>query len=215
MVKKGVGRDEVSFTGGSRIGWVNATWPLARLTSSAERLTLSTFGTYEFTPQQVVSIDRYGSIPFFANGLFINHNRADYPASLIFWCLGRRSRVIQGIIESGFAPCGREVSRAPGISVRWSIIVAAIALWNLLFFLDTLFNTPASKHEPGAFAFLALLLTFAFAVALPRSDILQRAVLRPGHVVGEIKPFLQLLQPISGLLLAAFSIQYIAHAVGQ
>ena len=65
---------EVAFRGGSRIGWVNASWPFAKLTSNAGRLTLSSLGTYEFTPGQVVSLERQGAVPFLYNGLRINHN---------------------------------------------------------------------------------------------------------------------------------------------
>jgi hypothetical protein len=50
---------DVSFRGGSRIGWVNASFPLARLTCSRARLALASLGTYEFTPDQVVSFGRY------------------------------------------------------------------------------------------------------------------------------------------------------------
>jgi len=50
---------EVSFRGGARLGWANASWPLAKLTANSECLTLSSLGRYEFTPSQVVEIERH------------------------------------------------------------------------------------------------------------------------------------------------------------
>ena len=88
---------ETSYRGGARIGWVNASWPFARLTVSADKLALASLGTYEFSPLQVVSVEPYGSIPLLSSGIRIIHNRADYPEKIIFWCMGNRSRVLAEI----------------------------------------------------------------------------------------------------------------------
>jgi len=34
-------------------------------------------GAYDFTPRQVVALERYGSIPVLASGIRLNHNRLD------------------------------------------------------------------------------------------------------------------------------------------
>ena len=60
---------EVSFRGGSRIGWVNASYPFARLTCTRERLVLSSFGLHEFTSGQVVTLN-----------LLLLGNFRDFPA---------------------------------------------------------------------------------------------------------------------------------------
>ena len=191
---------EVSFTGGSLIGWVNASWPLAKLSSSSTYLKLVSLGTYEFTPQQVVSLENYWSIPFFANGIRINHNRADYPAKMIFWCIGSRSKVFSRIKESGFSPAGQPIVRPSGFPIRWPVVIGIVAVWNLLFLADGSFTFPRT-NMPGKYSVLALLLVFGLSSAVRVSKRFQLLVLRPGHDVGEIASFLMLLQIVTGLLI--------------
>ena len=105
---------ETSFRGGARIGWVNASWPFAKLIISADRIALVTLGSYEFSPSQVVSVEPYGSIPFLSSGIRINHNRADYPEKIIFWCMGNRSRVLAEFRKCGFSSQGHPAKRAAG-----------------------------------------------------------------------------------------------------
>ena len=46
--------DEVSFWGGSKVGWVNTGFPLVKLTCSREQLTLGNLGKpCQFTPDQI------------------------------------------------------------------------------------------------------------------------------------------------------------------
>jgi hypothetical protein len=75
-----------------------------------------------------------------------------------------------------------------------------IVVWNLLFVLDGFvpWNEP---KLPGFFVQLALGLAFSLAVVIQRSKTMQYCVLRPGRSVGEIRPFLLLLQIVSGFLL--------------
>jgi hypothetical protein len=201
----------ISFRGGARIGWVNASWPFAKLTTTAEHLTISSLGNYDFSPAQVSSIERYGSIPLLASGIRVNHNRADYPAKIVFWCMGNREKVLAQIDKSGFIPKGQVTVRAAGFPIRWSVVLAFIVLWNALFMLDGSFSFH-QHQEPGPLVLLALLLVLAFSTAVKSSVPLQQRVLRKGHDVGEIKAFLVLLQIVTGFLSALFGAFLLAHA---
>ena len=197
---------EVSFTGGARIGWVNASWPLATLTARAQELKLSTLGTYTFTDQEVVSFERYGSIPFLASGIRINHNRVDYPEKVVFWCMGNREAVLDEIRGVGFRPQGKAVARPSGFAFRWSVALLVIVVWNVLIFSDNQFHLASRPGPPGPLTMLALVSVFALSSALPRSAGLQRSVLRPGRSINEITPYLRLFQLVTGLMSLAMGI---------
>ena len=201
--------DEVSFRGGSRVGWVNASFPLARLVARRERLTLSSLGTYEFTPEQVVSFGSYGSIPLLANGLAIEHNRLDYPARVVFWCMGSRERVREEIRRAGFVPAGVAVERPRGMPFRWSFAIAAVVAWNTLFLIDWLHGfapeLPSSGPSVGLGAVITLGSAFALATGVKVSPRLQRLALAPGHVLGEVRAMLTLLQLVTGPMALGFA----------
>jgi hypothetical protein len=192
--------DDVSFRGGSRVAWVNTSFPFAKLVATRGSLKLSTLGTYEFTPEQVVSFGTYGSIPLLANGLAIEHNRLDYPARMVFWCVGSRERVLEEIRRVGFVPRGIAVERASGMPFRWSFAIAAVLAWNALFLVDSHgfpLQLPKSGPPFGPGTVAALALAFLLATGIKASTRLQRLALAPGHVLGEVRGMLTLLQLVS------------------
>ncbi|GAA0769374.1 hypothetical protein LRH25_02790 [Ideonella azotifigens] len=196
-----------SFRGGAKIGWVNASWPFGKLSVEARQLTLTCLGSYTFKPEDVVTIEPHGSIPVLARGIRIGHNRMDYPETMIFWCLGSREKVLDGIRRNGFEPQGETAKRPPGFAVKWRVLVAAVVLWNVLFLSGpSPFEFKPPQPGPSAGALLALLLAFAAATATRSSPWVQQVVLRDGHQVGEIKHFLVLLQLITGFLSLVFGL---------
>lgn len=206
---------DISVAGGAQVGWLHASWPFARLTVSATHLKIAMMGTYDFTTDQVVSLERFGSIPVLASGIRINHNRQDCPPKIIFYTLGNPMKLLARIAETGFSPKAPAAS-APkriGIPVRWSAIAIAIILWNGFFFLD--YSSPDySRHELGLGAFMAILLTFFLTWWLRVSQWLQGIVLKEGRSVGEIKSFLYFLQLLTGIGVVAFAIQFAINHVG-
>ncbi len=196
-------------TGGARVGWTNATWPLAQLSATSDKLTISirVLGTYNFAPDQVSAVERYVMIPVLGWGIRIHHCNADCPKRVIFWYLGNPDTVLRGIRDSGFLPVA-PISASPyrrGIAMRWSAIIIAIAAWNALFFLGAGHTSGVPSH-PGPLILAPLLFAFALSVGTLISPKLQRIILKPGRSVGEIRPFLRLLAFISGLLLVIISI---------
>ena len=196
-------------TGGAHVGWMNATWPLAQLLATTDRLTISIrlLGTYTFTPDQVSAVERYTMIPVLGWGVQIRHCRTDYPQRVIFWSVGSPDTLLRGIRDAGFLPAASssEIPRGRGIAVRWSAILVAVVVWNALLLLD-FSRSGSSPPQPGPFALVALLFAFALSVGTLVSPRLQRLVLKPGRSVGEISPFLRLLAFVSGIMVIVFSI---------
>jgi len=198
-------------TGGARIGWTNASWPLAQLSATPERLTISVrlLGTYDFAPDQVAALERYMLIPVVACGIRIRHCRADYQHRIMFWCLGNPDDVLRGILAAGFVPAApmAAVIKPRGFAMRWSTIITAVLVWNGLFILDLLYsNSHGRLPLPGLGAVIALGLAFALSAGTLVSPRLQGLVLKPGRSVNEIRPFLRLLAFISGIMFVVFAI---------
>lgn len=196
-------------TGGARVGWLNSSWPLARLTATPERLSVSVFpaGKYEFAPQEVVAIERYTMIPVLGWGVRIVHSRNDYPRNFVFWHLAGPGPVLQGIRDAGFSPSASAADIPPrmGIPVRWSVIIGLVVVWNGLFMLD-FGRTKSGIPLPGLFACVALFMVLVLSLTTLRLPAVQRVVLKPGRHLGEIRGVVGLLAVVSGFLLVIFSI---------
>ena len=196
--------ETITVTGGVRIGWANASWPLARLSVSRVTLSISAMmlGTYTFTPDQVVALEPYGSIPIVGRGIRILHSRSDYPDKIVFWCFRKPERLLDEIRVAGFLPQASRTAlrNRTGIPVRWTPIISIVVAWNMLFLLDGFvpWNPPKA---PGPFVLLAVALVFAAAFASQRSETVQAWVLKPGRSVTEITPALLVLQLVSGFML--------------
>ena len=199
-------------TGGARIGWVNASWPLARLSVTEKELSLkvSLFGIYKFTPEQVVRLEPHGSIPLISSGIQVVHNKADSPQTLIFWCVGSRDRLLEEIRRSGFKPSGKAaaVPLQTGMPWRWSFIVAAVLLLNALFLADRFIVKV--QHGTGPLSVAAMAIIFATSIGLMRSEFVQSLALKPGRSAEEILPMARLLTMISGFMLVMFAAQVYA-----
>ena len=199
---------EISVIGGARIGIVNATWPFARLVATSTGLSVTTLlDPYDFRPSDVVSLERYGSLPLFSNGIRIVHSRPDYPAKVIFWCFGNPDQLIARIRETGFMPIAPANSRirSRGLAFRWSAVLLFILFWIALFFL----NNPKPYlpgNQPGILTLASLAFAFLISWGIKRSPELQKMVLKDGRSVNEVRSFLSLLQMVSGLLLIVFTI---------
>ena len=199
---------EISVIGGARIGIVNATWPFAKLSASPDRLRLaSVLDSYDFEPQDVVALERYGSIPLFYNGIRVVHARLDYPSKIIFWCFGSPDELIDRIREAGFLPTAPSSSeiRWRGIPCRWASIFIFILVWNGLFLLNGA-RPHGAENQPGMFILAPLLFAFLTGWGIKRSATLQTMVLNDGRSVNEVKGFLTLIQVISALLFVVFAI---------
>ncbi len=196
-----------THTGGARVGWLNASWPLARISATQDqlRLKVAIAGEYTFHPGEVISVVRYTLIPILGWGIKIIHNKAEYPDSIIFWTLGSPASVLAGIEEAGFRPkpaatgSPSQLQPRTGIAFRWQALAVVIAIWNVLLLLDQHGQLPP-RFPPGKFSLAALLLLFLAALGTLRNARFRRLMLKPGRDIGEVTPLLRLLLFISGLM---------------
>ncbi|MFZ6655302.1 hypothetical protein [Undibacterium sp. TJN19] len=201
---------ELIFTGGAHIGWMNASWPFARLNISSKRLLLNSFGRYEFSPEQIVSLEPYGVIPVLMSGIRIHHCHPQYPERMIFWCIGNRDKTLMRIAQSGFLPAHKVRAKPAGLAIRWEISTAVFLLWAAMFFLDTQFHISRGGEDgPGLLRLISLLAVFAFSTAARTSGSVQERILNPGHQYGEIKPQLRFLQWTSGICSLVYGLVYL------
>jgi hypothetical protein len=199
----------VTSRGGARIGWFNASWPFANFRSTATSLTLEVwfFGTFSFTPDQVVSIEKYGSIPFLGRGVRINHNVSRYPKKVVFWCLSDPDKFIQKVRETGFMPAPIPVSpseRLQGIPVRWQAVLTVIIIWNALFLLNM--GSEGLKAKPGPLSLLAILFLFLTCISIRILRPIQNLFLKEERELDEIEPTLKFITILSGLIFLIASI---------
>jgi len=204
----------VGKTGGADVAFVGASWPLARFEASRKQITLrlSILGLrYALGPEDVTRLEVWGSIPFFRQGIRIRHVNPDLPRRIIFWSLGGAQKLLDEIRQTGFVPAARTGDTRVGVPVRLLTVVVGILLWNAAFALTAPLS---STTGPTMSALLPLVLAFAVALVIPRSQHLQAVVLRRGRHVGEIMPFLRLVTLVTGLLLVIFSVLIVgSHAV--
>jgi hypothetical protein len=210
------------MSGGGQFGWVRASWPLVSMTVSANHLRLSGFivGAYEFRPNEVVSLEPYGLLPIISRGVRIVHTRLDYPSKVVFW-RGSPEKLLGQIQRTGFRPSAIKSTALParGFPISWKAIIISILVWNALLLADHSrdvfagLSSGEASFQPGLLTLLALLLAFGLSWGTKSSSRLQRFVLRDGHSVGEILPFLSLLQMISGIMLVVFSLFVIIDTV--
>lgn len=197
-------------TGGARIGWLNATWPFARLAATPDTLQMSVsiFGDYHFTPDTVTDITRYTHIPFFGWGIQIHHCVPEYPTRIIFWSLGSPDALLAKIRESGFQPqaSGEAATclRHRGVPFRWAPVIFAFLVWNALIIGDVFQRD--MRPMPGPWSLLAIALVFAGSMAILKLPQAQQFILKPGRSVEEIRPLLKLFLLVSGGMIVPLSV---------
>ena len=69
--------------GGARIGFFNATWPLARLSADRNAIALRCLLKFAFPRDRITGLSRYRG--FMSTGLQIEHTVPRYPGFILFW----------------------------------------------------------------------------------------------------------------------------------
>jgi len=204
----------LKMTGGARIGMANATWPFATLTVTNDRLDLnaSIIGNYSFTKDDIISIEPYYLIPFFGQGIKINHQIPKYKDKVIFWTFKNPNFVINEIKQTGFFDsCSLnadqdiknqviERQKQGGFPVRIPAVIAINIAWNIFFLIDILSiktnDIPLGKGAAIALGFILLISVLSLI-----SNDFRKLILKDGHDIKEISKFLYFLIFLCGFML--------------
>ena len=77
-----------SQIGGARIGFFNATWPLAKFSATSEAVSVRCAFKFIFPKDKIYRLSRYDGIPnalYRPTGLQIQHDVSSYPVFFVFW----------------------------------------------------------------------------------------------------------------------------------
>jgi hypothetical protein len=69
--------------GGARIGFINATWPFARLSADRDTMALRCLFKFRFPRGRITRLSRYRGL--ISTGLQIEHTVPLYPDFMLFW----------------------------------------------------------------------------------------------------------------------------------
>lgn len=201
-----------TLRGGTRIGWMNASMPLARLDVDSDELVLaSRLRTVRFAREDVVSIEPLTWVPYLAWGVQIVHARTDIAARVIFWYWKGPDRVLDAIRAEGFVPDaapGEATARAGG-AFRTPFLIAMVLLWNALL-LPSVFGMFSEPGTEGRLPFTwtmaaapAMLVVVSLLILFPTP--MRRLALTDHDRVKEVRPLLMFIAGIGTMLAISFT----------
>jgi hypothetical protein len=193
----------IKHRGGARVGWLNTSWPLSTFHANSEEILLDIGFSekYVFRPEQVISIEKYGLVPFLGWGIQIKHAISDYPENIIFYCFMNPEKILDELHSLGFIAkaSSAQIKERSGFPIRWEVLAFIVVAWNVLFILDFGPNFLEKKEVKfGPFIFIATAGVFVFSLCALRFKYIQELILKPGRSIGEIKDTLRLVSCISG-----------------
>jgi hypothetical protein len=206
---------ELNITGGARVGMANATWPLASMNVTKDRLTLNAgfVGNLVFRTEDIISLKPYYIIPLLGQGIKINHSIPQYKEKVIFWTFKNPNRIIEQIKQTGFLDYtsteqhndkGIIVQRQQqrGFPVKTPFTIGVIVLWNILFLLDFLSITSSDSAgvHLGIGAASALGIVLLSCILILVSKDFRKIVLKEGRELKDVNKILYFLIFICSLL---------------
>ena len=96
----------IEFTGGARIGAINATWPFATLIATPEYIEIKApiIGSRKYSASEVKCLERHRGL--ISKGVRIFSSNNNDRVKVVFWCFGNPQKIIDQITEIGFIPSG-------------------------------------------------------------------------------------------------------------
>jgi hypothetical protein len=186
-----------TFVGGYRVGWMNATMPLARLSVDAGQLNLrGVLGTFSFSPEDVVRVERVMRFPILASGVRIVHVREDIAERVIFWHI-KPARVLASLNAPGFSPSA-SMADAPTrrFPFRIPFLVVAALLWNVPILAQVL----QGSGIPGLGTLVSTGLACAIALGILLPTPVRALALHDPLDAKRLRPVLLLIAIIAGIV---------------
>ncbi len=212
--------EQITLTGGARIGMLNATWPFAKLSVSKDKLVLnaSMIGSYIFKPDDIISIEPYTQIPFLGQGIKINHKVSQYKSKVIFWTMNNPKELIRQIKLTGFLDNHSNSShtmdsefiverqKQGGFPIKRPIAIGFFVVWNILFIIDiSNFAAKGLGSMPlGKGSIIGLSFVFLACLLMLISDNFRKFILKEGRELNEISQALYFIMFITGSMLLFF-----------
>lgn len=208
----------VKEKGGARIGWVNASWPLASLKVTEAELILNAtiLGKLTFKPSDVQSIEVVQVFPLFKKGIKINHRVRTYNTNVLFWSQKKPEVLIKEIEEIGFLnPTMNErkendtriskVQKTGGFPLKPYFAISIIILWNLFSLVDvkSLLHDGKLLVGFGKGFLLSSGVVLCASILLLVSKRFQKFALKEGMEVKDFSMFIYFITLIVGILFLA------------
>ena len=210
--------EKFTLTGGAKIGWANATYPLANLYVDKEvlKINASIVGNLVFQPQDIISIKPHTFL--FSRGIKINHRVEKYKSEVIFWTFENPNSVISKIEKTGFLQNTNSKTSVEnleiikkqnegGFPLKKSVAIFFVIAWNLLFLSDIIsffLNGSTEGFPLGIGMNLALGLLFASSILMIVSEKFRKIVLKENRNFDDIKKFVYFTAFISGIMFLMF-----------
>ncbi|OAV45358.1 hypothetical protein [Lewinella sp. 4G2] len=147
---------DLSYTGGARVGMMNASFPLAKLfvEDGALNLNVLLLGKHRFLQSQITALQHVTNAVGLGKGIKIEHTHPTYSNELIFWTLSDPDKILDEIANSRLgltqnvirkekvaASIGGLLSDANPLKVSFLIAIALLSLLAFAPFIISAFTT--------------------------------------------------------------------------
>lgn len=205
---------ELKLIGGARIGMANATWPLATLKVSHNKLALNAAcGSVVFLPEDVISVEAYTAFPSLANGIRIKHRVPRYKSKVVFWTFKDTSEVLRQIKDTGFLEnidstiTEKDVEifkqQEGNFPIKTSVVVGVLVLFYLLLAYDFIYSSISNEHSVffGNGMAIAFSLLFLASILTLTSNKFRKLILKEGKSIKTARLLLLFLMYMSVFML--------------
>lgn len=208
--------EKIKMTGGVKVGFLQASWPMGTLVIGPDRLDLhaSLFGSYSFAPKDIVHIEPVSGI--LSSGIRIHHRVDQYNKRIEFFCFKNPEKVVETIRKSGFMNQTETQQQAAiekkqqfcGFPFRISAVLVVLTGWLLLLFSNFRRYTTGADTLVIFLKGAILATAYLFMVGFITSFLppVRKLVLRQGREIAEVKNFLYFLMFMTGLMFILLNI---------